>query len=177
MKRLTSIILSAALGLLLLTGAVAANGQSLITITNAFTVQLDLQSTNWVAIPYVLYDVETKDVGGGGALLYSVTPNFWAGVRAEWAGSRQTSAGVQAQLQVPVKVLGLKVIPFAETSVGLGEDTMYASGGAGGVIMFYSKRWKSAALDIGAAACYEHYVNGDASGNQILGGPLLHLSF
>jgi hypothetical protein len=133
--------------------------------------------TNWALIPYAAYDLETKKYGGGAAVLYAVAPNFWAGVRAQDLGGRQTTASVQGQLQVTKKIFGLTVTSFLETSVGLGKDALYGSAGPGGLISFHTWAWSGKSLTLGVVGDYEHYVQGDASGNQINAGLLIRFSF
>ena len=156
---------------LLLLGSIAAFAQS-TNIVNQFG-----SSTNWVVLPYGSYDIQKKVFGYGGAFLYKASDNFWAGFRAESIADRQFTAGVQGQLQVPFHVSSFTVIPFIETSVGLGKSSLYGSVGPGASILFYSVNWPHANLTIGTAADYEHYVNGSGNGDQVNAGLLLLLNF
>jgi hypothetical protein len=137
--------------------------------------------TNWAAIPFGIYRTDTHQWGYGGAVLYQVTPNFWTGVRADNISGLSTTAGVQAQLQATVSVDGIDLTPFADTSVGMGTSSLYASAGAGALVNFHTWSFKigSAALSVsaGAVASYEHVVDGNANFNQVVGGPLIQVSF
>jgi len=147
-------------------------------LTTASGTNVDItRQTNWAVIPYIAYDIEKHKVGYGGAILYAVTPNFWAGVRAENVARRQTTAGVQAQLQVTKKVFGLTVTPFIETSVGIGKSAMYGSAGPGALINFHTWVWSKNSLSLGVVGDYEHYVMGDLNGNQANGGLMVRFSF
>lgn len=161
----------------------------LLTFAALFTVQAQTNSipfglsgsTNWAAIPYGIYRTDTKELGFGGALLYKVTDNFWAGVRADNISGQQTTAGVQLQLQATVTYLGMEITPFLEASTGMGKSSLYASAGPGAVISFHTWHPRignhEVALSVGAAGDYEHVVNGSESWQQVCGGPLLRLSF
>ena len=146
---------------------------------NTFTNITALEgATNWAAIPYLAYDTGTKHFGGGGVLLYSVTPYFWAGLRAQSLNHQDTTAAVQAQLQATVTWNGIRITPFVEASTGMGNSALYANAGSGALISLH--QWvisKNVELEIGLIGDYEHYVNGSQNGNQINGGPLIHLSF
>jgi hypothetical protein len=149
------------------------------TALTTSSTNVDLASqTNWAVIPYISYDLKDKKYGGGGAVLYAVTPNFWAGARMESINGHQTTAGVQAQLQVTKKVFGLSMTPFVETSVGIGSSSLYGSAGAGGFIAFHTWDWGNKySLTFGVVGDYEHVVYGTENWNQINGGPLLRFSF
>lgn len=137
--------------------------------------------TNFVAIPFGIYRMDTKDWGYGGALLYKVTDNFWTGLRVNNISGQQVSAGVQAQLQTTVAWSGLTVTPFIEASTGLGHDALYGSAGAGGLITFHT--WNFNVVNhgfqasVGVVGDYEHVIYGSQNWNQLCGGPLLCLSF
>jgi hypothetical protein len=133
-------------------------------------------ATNWAAIPFASYDLTTKQVGGGAAILYQVNQNFWTGVRIQSIGGITTTAGVQAQLQVTKTLWGVNYTPFVETSVGLGQSTLYGSVGAGALIQIHTwDVWNKHRLGLGVVGDYEHYVTGSTHGNQINGGLLLTL--
>jgi hypothetical protein len=141
-------------------------------------------ATNWCLIPYFAHDFTTKKNGAGAVLLYSVTENFWAGVRAQELNGQQNTAGVQGQLQLTRKIGPLTVTPFAETTVGLGSSALYGNVGAGALVnLFQVKVGKEAMLGVGLIADYEHYVNGASgdnlasNGNQGNIGALLHISW
>ena len=129
-------------------------------------------ATNWAAIPFVSYDLTTKKIGGGIAVLYEATPNFWAGVRVQDIGGVTTTAGVQAQLQFTKTLWGVNYTPFAETSVGIGSTSLYGSVGAGALIQLHTwDVWAGHKFGIGVIGDYEHYVSGSgAKGNQINAG-------
>ena len=143
------------------------------------TIPVEIQgATNWCAIPYLAYDTTTRHYGGGGVVLYSVTPMFWAGVRAQSLNGQSTTAGVQAQLQTTITIAGVHITPFVEASTGMGNSALYSNAGTGGLISF--GQWhinKTATLEVGIIGDYEHYVYGDRNGNQINAGPMIHLSF
>lgn len=138
-------------------------------------------ATNWAAVPYGIYRTDTKQWGFGGALLYKVADNFWAGVRADNLSGTSTTAGVQAQLQATVTWHGVSLTPFLEASSGMGRNSLYASAGPGAYINIHDWNFKVAghdfSLSVGAAGDYEHIVNGSSSWQQVCGGPLVRLSF
>lgn len=146
-------------------------------VSNSIPFSIDLNATNWVAIPYVAYDIESKRVGYGGALLYQVTGNFWAGARIQSLNNHQTTAAVQGQLNVPVKVGPFTGIPFVESSVGMGNSVLYANTGAGMIIRLYSHKLGKVTLYFDAIGDYEHYVEGSQEGNQANGGLILGIKF
>ena len=147
------------------------------------TNSVDLSTTtNWAAIPFGIYRTDTKAWGYGGAVLYKVTDNFWTGARINSIGGQQVTAGVQAQLQLDEVIAGIHVTPFAETSVGLGNNSLYGSAGAGALIQVYDWNFHISGhpfeLNFGIIGDYEHVVNGSGiSWNQICGGPLVKLTF
>ena len=138
-------------------------------------------STNWVAVPYGIYRVDTKQWGFGGAVFYKVSDNFYAGVRADSLNSKWTTAGVQLQLQATVHWAFLNITPFLEASTGMGSSSLYASAGPGAAITFAS--WQPTIsghkidVTLGLAGDYEHVVNGSESFQQVCGGPLIKVSF
>jgi hypothetical protein len=138
-------------------------------------------STNWVVIPYGIYDTTDKKWGWGAAGLYEVTPIFYTGARVDFVNGQQDTAGVQANLQISGTWHGITYTPFLTTSAGIGRSTLYGSAGAGAVIVVYQKHFKVSSqdfnLNLGVAADYEHVVNQDRNYNQICGGPLLQLTF
>ena len=149
--------------------------QAQVTITNITSLE---GATNWAVIPYAAYDTGTKKFGAGAAVLYSVTENFWAGLRAQSLNGQSVTAGVQGQLQATVTWNGIKLTPFVEASTGMGNSSLYASGGTGALVSF--GQWnlgKRVHLEVGVIGDYEHYVYGSKNGNQINAGPLVHLSF
>ncbi len=138
--------------------------------------------TNWVVIPYAVYDVTYENVGFGAAALHKVSDNFWAGVRYESLGNYDSTAGVQAQLQVTKELWGITYTPFIETSVGIGKSALYGNVGPGILVNIHQWQWKTShgnwALGIAAVADYEHYVVGSTkNGNKIDAGPAINLSF
>lgn len=145
--------------------------------TNSITLQILNSETNWAAVPYFKYDINQHHFGYGGALLYKVSDNFWTGVRADRIDGVQTTAGVQAQLQVTTKIAGVTVTPFAETSVGLGSTSVYASAGPGAFIHVYSHQFNAARLNIELVGDYEHVVESSLNSNQLNVGPIFNLSF
>ena len=161
--------------------AVFTTAQAQITTNLPAPLQgVNSSDTNWVVIPYFSYDFTDKKAGGGAAVLYKVTDNFWTGLRAESINGEQTTAGVQAQLQASKTVFGMTLTGFIETSVGMGKSSLYGSVGPGGIVNFYSTDWTwgpgKYALTIGAAADYEHVVN-VKNWNQGNIGPMLKISF
>ena len=186
MRKVSNTILIIATALLLF-AAVGARAQT-TNITNPPSpvagtpfASINSSDTNWLVIPYLSYDISDKRWGGGAAVLYRVTDFFWAGMRAEAINGSQTTAGIQAQLQVTTKILGVSVTPFIETSVGMGASSIYGSVGPGGVISLYSTSWKwgsgNWSLMVGAAGDYEHVVYGSKNWNQVNAGPMLKISF
>ncbi len=154
---------------------IALTSRAQTTFTNLTSIE---GATNWAVIPYFSYDTTTRKTGGGGVVLYSVTPNFWAGVRAQSLKGQDTLAGVQAQLQATITWNGVKVTPFVEASTGMGNSSLYSNAGTGGLISFHTWKIGSHVLfEAGAVADYEHYIYGSNNGNQINVGPLFHLSF
>jgi hypothetical protein len=147
-------------------------------LTSSSGTNVDLGGqTNWAAIPYISYDLTDKKWGYGGAVLYAVTPNFWAGVRAEEMNGMQITAGVQAQLQVSQTILGVRVTEFLEASTGLGKSSLYGSAGPGGLINFHTWIWGKKSLTVGIVGDYEHCIMGGKNWNQANVGPLLRFSF
>jgi hypothetical protein len=165
MKKL--LIFIAALG-------IVVSGQS--QTTNTIVTQLK-GYTNIVAIPYFKYDFTTHKNGYGGAFLYRVTDNFWAGFRADQIDGQQTTAGVQAQLQTTFSINGLSLTPFVETSVGLGSSELYGTAGPGLLIHLYQHTFTRAVLDIGIVGDYEKVVYNGVNTKQGNIGPMIHLSF
>lgn len=150
-------------------------------LTGASGTNVDITGqTNWAFIPFFAYDLTDHKAGFGAVVLYSVTPYFWAGLRVEDVNDRQTTAGVQGQLQVTKMVFGVSVTPFVETSVGLGRSSLYGSAGPGALINFHTWIWGSTSqysLTLGIVGDYEHVIYGDANWNQANGGPLVRFSF
>jgi hypothetical protein len=144
--------------------------------TSSTNVDIGAQ-TNWAVIPYLAYDMSTKKFGYGGAVLYAVTPNFWAGVRAQSLEGEQTTAGVQCQLQVTKTVFGVTLTPFLEASTGLGKSAIYASTGPGILINFHTWLWSNKSLTLGIAGDYEHAIMGSKNWNQANAGPLIRFSW
>ena len=142
------------------------------------TAILDLNSTNWVVVPYAAYDTGTKSFGEGAAILYEATSNLWTGVRIQNLNHQQTTAGVQAQLQANLTIDGFKVHPFVEASTGMGNSSLYASAGTGAWVSFYSHTFNNKdTINIGLIGDYEHYVNGSIKGNQVNAGPLINIEW
>jgi hypothetical protein len=176
-KQLKHIIGAAAL----LLAAITSHAQ---TSTNATLLGLS-GSTNWVAIPYGIYDTTDKKWGWGIAGLYKVSDNFYTGLRYDQVNGRDNTAGVQAQLQTTVTYAFVKVTPFVSASTGIGSSqSLYGSAGAGAYISLLQKGFKISnhdfTLDAGIVGDYEHVVqagNKNANWAQIVGGPLLSLSF
>ena len=137
--------------------------------------------TNWAAIPFGIYRTDTKQFGYGGAILYQVSPYFWTGARIDHVGNIQTSAGVQANLQTTITYGGFNITPFADASTGMGNSSLYASAGAGALINFHTWTFNISTMQFeltaGVAASYEHVVDGTQNWNQIVGGPLIQLTF
>lgn len=165
--------------------ALTIGAQAQTTATNSvplpdtgFLSQLDITATNWVLIPYAAYQIEAKRFGGGAAALYMASPNLWTGVRVESIDGRNTTAGVQAQIQATIKVFSLTVTPFLETSVGLGNDNLYGTAGAGGIIGLHSWTVGKSTISLSLIGCYEHYVDGGVkSGNQVEAGLVGRFAF
>lgn len=141
--------------------------------------------TNFVVIPFVKYDLTTKNYGYGVAGLYKVSDLFWTGLRVDRIDGLQTSAGVQGQLQTSMTLGGITLHPFIETSVGIGQSSLYGSAGTGAFVQVYSHDWTRngkppVTLNLGLIGDYEHVVQtGSAqdNSNQINAGPLINLSF
>lgn len=142
-------------------------------------------ATNIVVIPYGKYDLTTKNYGFGVAALYRVSDNFWSGIRVDRINGLQTSAGVQAQLKADMNAFGLTVHPFGETSVGIGQDSLYGSVGGGAYVTLFSHEWPRTGqppitLTFGLIGDYEHVVQAGTANdksNQVNAGPMLHVSF
>jgi hypothetical protein len=170
------------IGALVLTGAVihaqtnTSNGGSLLGLSG---------STNWVLIPYGIYDTTDKKWGWGAAGLYKVSDYFYTGVRYDSVNGRDNTAGVQAQVQATLSYAFVKVTPFVTASTGIASSSsIYASAGAGAYVSLLRKGFKvnnhDFTLDGGIVGDYEHVVqSGSRSENwdQVVGGPLLSLSF
>lgn len=137
--------------------------------------------TNWVDVPYGIYDTTDKAWGFGDALLYQASPYLWVGVRYDYLEHQTSEAGVQAQLQLTETIAGISVTPFLEASTGIGSSSLYGSAGTGAVVDFHQWAFNIAnhgfTLDIGAAADWEHVVNTGKNYNQICGGPFIKLTF
>lgn len=161
--------------------ALAVNSQAQTDTNAPASANGALAATNWVVVPFGIYDTTDKTWGWGAAALYQVTPIFYTGVRADFINGQQDTAGVQAQLQVTKYWNGIAITPFAETSVGIGKSTLYGSAGAGAVISLHTWAFKVGQqafnLNIGIAGDMEHVVNQQRNYNQICGGPLLQLTF
>jgi hypothetical protein len=138
-------------------------------------------ATNWVVVPFGIYDTTDKKWGWGAAALYQVTPIFYTGMRVDFLNNQEDTAGIQAQLQITKTWHGINITPFVETSVGIGKSTLYGSAGAGGVVSLHAWAFKIGQqafnLNIGIAGDMEHVVNNNRNYNQICGGPLLQLTF
>lgn len=169
MKKIITLIGLAAL----LAGMTSARAD--ITITNITSLSVN---TNWAAIPYVSYRTDTKQFGGGAAILYGVTPYVWAGVRAESVGGGFSEAGVQAQLQTTIHWNSLSITPFIEASTGMGKSTLYASAGPGALVSLHTWKFSNGdALNLGLIGDYEHVVNGPQNWNQLNAGLFLRFTF
>jgi len=146
-----------------------------ITITNVTSLTLN---TNWAAIPYGSYRTDTKQFGGGAAILYGVTPYVWAGLRAETFGGAFSEAGVQAQLQTTIHWNSVSITPFVEASTGMGKSTLYASAGPGALVSLHTWKFSNGnALNLGLIGDYEHVVNGSQNWNQVNAGLFLRFTF
>ena len=174
MKKILAIVAVAAALML------AASSQAQIFNIGTTNANLSID-TNWVAVPYGVYDVTDNTWGYGGAVLYQASPYLWTGVRADYINGGKATGGLQAQLQVTETVAGISVTPFVETSVGIGSSTLYGSGGAGAVILIHQWAFnigtQAFQLSLGAAADYEHVVNNSRNYNQICGGPFVQLKW
>ena len=98
--------------------------------------------TNWVAIPYASLNTTTKEMGWGVALLHYAAQNLWVGVRFQDFAGQETTAGVQAQLQVTKSLGPFTYTPFLETSVGIGTSSLYGSAGTGIVVGIHTWDWR-----------------------------------
>jgi len=152
-------------------------------IFNIGTTNANLSiDTNWVAIPYGIYNTTSHQFGFGGAVLYQASPYLWTGVRADNISGQSTTAGVQASLQMTYTVGGVGLTPFLEASTGIGDSTLYGSAGVGGLICLHTWNFSVSSeqfqLTAGLIGDYEHVVNGNgAKWDQVCGGPLLELTF
>jgi long-subunit fatty acid transport protein len=170
---------------LLSVGAVLAMVVTSQAQTNSPTLPGLSSSTNWVAIPYGIYDTTDKKWGWGVAGLYKVSDNFYTGLRYDQVNGHDNTAGVQAQLQATVTYAGIKVTPFVSASTGIGSSqSLYGSAGAGAYVSLVQKGFKISnhdfTIDAGIVGDYEHVVqtgNKNENWSQIVGGPLLSLSF
>src|SRR5579863_9569744 len=143
MKTLKYIIVMVAAAIALAVNIQAQNLITPTTDTNAPpTAGAALAATNWVVIPYGIYDTTDKKWGWGAAGLYQVTPIFYTGARISFLNGQEDTAGVQAQLQVTETWHGINITPFIETSAGIGRSTLYGSAGAGGVISLHAWAFK-----------------------------------
>jgi hypothetical protein len=137
--------------------------------------------TNIALIPYVKYDLSSHTVGYGAAALYKVTDNFWTGLRADRIDGRETTAGVQAQLQTTFTWAGVQVTPFLATSVGLGQDSLYGAAGPGAFLHVFSHTWRPSGhditLNVEVVGDYEHVVSDGRNSDQVNAGPILNLKF
>lgn len=167
----------------LVLAVVCATGYSQTTNTPApiekplIGVNVDWTATNWVFIPFAGYQIEKKTFGGGLAALYTIDKHIWIGARVQSFGAQKGAAAVQATVQQPFQVAGLTVVPFLESSVGLGQNDIYANAGAGAIVSFKQWQFKKWFLEAGVVGDYEHYVFGPQSGNQANIGPFLHATF
>lgn len=137
--------------------------------------------TNWIAVPFLSLNTKTHDVGWGAALLHYAAQNLWVGLRFQDNHGLETTAGVQAQLQVTKKIGWFTYTPFLETSVGIGSSSLYGSTGPGLVVNIHTWtwHWKDGQWFLGvmALADYEHFVIGTKNGNQVNAGPGINISF
>jgi hypothetical protein len=146
-------------------------------ITSTNTLSLNM-ARDWVAIPYVKYDITDHKFGYGGAALYKVNDFLWTGFRADRLDGQDTTAGVQAQIQATVTYDNVSFTPFLEASVGLGSSSLYGSTGPGLYTMLYNHKFSnSVVFNVGVIADYEHTINGSQNYNSFNAGPLLNLSF
>jgi hypothetical protein len=166
------------LSLALATVAAVGYSQDTNILTNITALDgINWSATNWVAIPYGGYQIETHDWIGGVCLMNKVSDNFWGGVRIQdnFKSGESTTAGVQGQLQVTTKILGITVTPGLETSVGIGRSALYGSAGPFILVNFHTWAGKTKSLSIGGIVNYEHFVNGSVNGNQLnIGLPIVY---
>lgn len=143
--------------------------------TNAPSIQNDLRdildhvvnsTSNLYFTPYLSYCTDNQRFGGGLGIFYPATEHLVTGVRVEY--SDQTVRGVSgsAALQLPLRLAGVSVTPFAYAAIGYGlsgkafygvtvpgrpDDTISAVTGYGLSTQFYqSQHWT-----IGLVADYE----------------------
>ena len=143
---------------------------------SGITSTLNLSATNWVVIPFAIYDTSTKAFGEGAAILYQVNPVLWTGLRIQSVDHQKTEAGVQAQIQATYTVGSFVVHPFLETSVGMGSSSLYGSVGPGAWVTLFSHNFSNKyILNMGLIGDYEHYVYSTKNGNDIDAGLMINL--
>lgn len=113
MKRLFGIIALATL-LICTANAQTTNTNSVVTFPEPVNTFFSFLTTasNLVVVPYGTYDTGAKVGGGGIALAYKVTPLFLPVVRMDYLDSSFWMVSGGVELQVPIKVGGVVLVPF-----------------------------------------------------------------
>lgn len=83
------------------------------------TVGGSLNASNFMAAPYGIYDLSTKKAGAGVALVYNVNQYVGAFTRLDYINAELWRPSGGAQLQYPVNVWKLTVVPFVFTGIAV----------------------------------------------------------
>lgn len=69
--------------------------------------------SNWMVAPYAIYDVTSKDVGGGVGAFYLLSPLAAVGMRVDYINKEFWMASGDIQIQLPITLFGkFTAVPF-----------------------------------------------------------------
>lgn len=94
--------------------------------------------TNWLVVPYAIYvDDDVNSMGGGLAVMYSLSPYVLTGLRLDYVNEELWMPSINVSLQLPIRLANtITVAPFAisgvATALGNEQDHGEAVGIFGG---------------------------------------------
>ena len=112
-------------------------------------------ATNWVVIPFASYDISTKKIGGGVAVVYPVNSLLYVGGRLEYINGTWTTPSLQVQIKTTIGVFGLKVTPFGVGGTAIIDGDVAAYTGAGAMINLFTTTIQSKPVTLGLVGDYE----------------------
>lgn len=136
------------------------------------------QGTNYIGATYGIYDMKTKEFGGGIGVGYKINDYVVTVVRLDAISDHLFVPSGSIQLQVPMKFLGrIEVTPFTfsgvATSLNGDDNNGEAIGifGVGGAIKFGNNEsaWY---VPKGLIGDYEHWTGGGFNDDQVRFGVL-----
>ena len=135
--------------------------------------------TNWVAIPFGSYDLDSQKIGGGLALVHPLTGMLYAGARFENINGTWTVPSLNIQLQKTLAVGKVIFTPYTVSGTALlgGNIAAYVGGGAAVTVFSFTMFGNPAHL--GVTADYEQWagISPGASQKRINVGLMLSGSF